>query len=71
LLQSCRIRHAWALSSGLCLQAMPGAAGGRVGGGVVFRLPQPATLTQMPCNGSSAQQFANVDADYSRRHGPH
>ena len=50
---------------------MPGASGGRVGGGVVFRVPQPAPLTQMPCNGSSAQQFANVDADYSRRHGPH
>jgi len=31
----------------------------------------PATLVQMPCNGSDAQKFNNVDADWARRNGPH
>jgi hypothetical protein len=55
--------------SGLCLHAVPGQrpAGG---GPLQFRLTPPAMLTQMPCDGSPAQQFSNVDADWHRRHGP-
>ena len=70
------IEHAgspiWSIKSdldGMCLQAIQPARGG----------PAPrsrmrvnaATLVQMPCNGSDAQRFSNVDADWSRRNGPH
>ncbi|WP_270934113.1 RICIN domain-containing protein [Falsiroseomonas oryzae] len=54
--------------SGLCLHAVPGRRGG--GGPLQVSLGTPATLTQMPCDGSPAQQFSNVDADWHRRNGP-
>jgi hypothetical protein len=61
----------WSIKSdqtGMCLQAQPGHVG-RVTKKWVT-LPTPATLVQMPCNGSDAQLFSNVDADSSRRNGP-
>jgi len=61
----------WTLKSdhsGLCLHATPGRAGGRVGQSMT--LPKPATLTQMPCDGSTAQQFADTDSAGSFRDGP-
>ncbi len=60
-------------SSGLCLHALPEPRPPAASppGGVGFRLRPPAKLTQMPCDGSTAQQFSNVDADWDRRHGPH
>lgn len=54
--------------SGLCLHAVPGRPG--TGTNVTLTLPTPAVLTQMPCDGSTAQQFSNVDADWARRNGP-
>ena len=54
--------------SGLCLHASPGQAGRRTPFGLT--LPIPATLTQMPCDGTAAQQFSDVDADWARRNGP-
>ncbi|HEV7266634.1 MAG TPA: RICIN domain-containing protein [Falsiroseomonas sp.] len=56
--------------SGLCLHAVAGRRPAPGGGPLQFRLTPPATLTQMPCDGSPAQQFSNVDADWYRRHGP-
>lgn len=60
----------WSIKSdltGMCLQAAQHA-----GSGLSRRLgAQPSTLVQMPCNGSDAQRFSNVDADWSRRNGPH
>lgn len=60
----------WTVKSDLtsqCLHALPGGIGG---GGLLGALPTPAKLVQMPCNGSDAQRFSNVDADWFRRHGP-
>ncbi|MFC7543624.1 hypothetical protein ACFQU2_35045 [Siccirubricoccus deserti] len=54
--------------TGLCLHAVPGRLGRRTQVG--FTLPTPGTLTQMPCDGSTAQQFRDVDADWARRNGP-
>jgi hypothetical protein len=53
----------------LCLHALPG----RVVGGDWSspRLITPARLAQMPCDGSDAQLFSNVDADWAVRTGPH
>jgi hypothetical protein len=54
--------------TGLCLHAIPGRLGQRTG--QFMTLPSPASLTQMRCDGSTAQQFSDVDADWHRRHGP-
>jgi hypothetical protein len=57
----------WSIKSdqtGMCLQAQLGHV-------LLGKLPTPATLVQMPCNGSDAQLFSNVDADWSQRNGPH
>jgi hypothetical protein len=54
--------------TGLCLHAVPGRLGRRTPAG--FSLPTSGTLTQMPCDGSAAQQFSDVDADWARRNGP-
>jgi hypothetical protein len=35
------------------------------------RLIAPASLVQVPCNGTDAQRFGSVDADWTRRNGPH
>lgn len=62
----------WSIKSdfdGLCLEAIPGRAGGS--DGLRVFLPTAATLAQRPCNGSDAQKFSNVDADWARRNGPH
>ena len=55
--------------SGMRLHADPGRAtsGGRFTAGV----STPATLVQRPCDGSNAQRFNKVDADWFRRNGPH
>lgn len=69
------------VASGLCLHAQPGersgpsvvrdpASGRPLLSGDTLRLPTPARLTQMPCDGSDAQKFSNVDADWYRRNGP-
>lgn len=68
------------VSSGLCLHAQPAKRpkvlrmDPNTGRSRLvlesFRLPSPALLTQMPCDGSPAQQFSMVDADWYRRHGP-
>jgi hypothetical protein len=50
--------------SGLCLEAQPGPPGP---GGIAA----VATLVQRPCNGSTAQQFAETDSEWSLRHQPH
>jgi len=55
--------------SGMCLHADPGRV--TSGGGFTTGVATPATLVQRPCNGSKAQQFNNVDADWFRLHGPH
>jgi hypothetical protein len=54
--------------SGLCLHAVPGRRSRQ--SQVGFALPIRGTLTQMPCDGSTAQQFSDVDADWGRRNGP-
>ncbi len=62
----------WSIKSdltGMCLHAQPGIAGGSTP--QRMRLPTPATLIQMPCNGSDQQRFNNVDAAWSQRNGPH
>lgn len=62
----------WSIKSdqtGMCLTAKPGVVGR--GTGPRVRLSTPATLVQMPCNGSDAQRFDNVDANWSSRNGPH
>ena len=62
----------WVLRSDLtkqCLNATPGKSGS--GGGLSKTLPTPALLVQMPCNGSTAQQFADADAAFAQQHGPH
>jgi hypothetical protein len=62
----------WTIKSDLtsqCLTAVPGKPAGR--DGLYLTRAQPGTLVQMPCNGSKAQVFANVDADWIRRNGPH
>lgn len=68
------IEHAgspiWSIKSdltGMCLQAIQPARSGPQR----FLVPQPAALVQMPCNGSDAQRFSNVDADWTRRNQPH
>jgi hypothetical protein len=61
----------WTVKSDLtsqCLHAVPGSRGG--GNGIRMRLATPAKLVQMPCDGSVAQRFDDVDADWSRRNGP-
>lgn len=61
----------WTVKSDLtsqCLHAMPGSSGG--GDGLWRRVATPAKLVQMPCNGSSAQRYTSVDADWFRRNGP-
>jgi hypothetical protein len=61
----------WSIKSdltGMCLHVQPGRAGGHDRQRII--LPTPATLVQMPCDGSAAQRFSNVDADWSRRNGP-
>jgi len=62
----------WSIKSdqtGMCLQAQPGRSARSTNQRLT--LPTPATLVQMPCNGSDTQRFTNVDADWSRRNGPH
>ena len=70
------IEHAgspiWSIKSdmsGMCLQAQPGRVGGSDHQHIT--LPTLGTLVQMPCNGTDAQRFTNVDADWARRNGPH
>ena len=61
----------WTVKSDLtsqCLHAIPGSSGG--GGGIHKRDATPAKLVQMPCNGSNAQRYTSVDADWFRRNGP-
>lgn len=61
----------WTVKSDLtsqCLHAIPGSPGG--GDRLRMRVATRAKLVQMPCNGSDAQRFANVDADWFRRNGP-
>jgi len=53
--------------TGMCLHAMPGRSSGGVIGAA--RIPV-AKLVQMHCDGSNAQKFSGVDADWDRRHGP-
>jgi hypothetical protein len=63
----------WTIKSdltGMCLHARPGHVGSRVGTGPVVSLGTPATLVQMPCDGSSAQRFVNVDSRWNERNGP-
>jgi hypothetical protein len=55
--------------NGLCLHAVRERVQGRPDGSVIAVQP-PAKLTQMRCDGSPAQQFRDVDADWSRRNGP-
>jgi hypothetical protein len=70
------IEHAgstiWSIKSdltGMCLQAIQPP---RSSGGVPRRMgAAAAVLVQMPCNGSDAQRFGNVDSDWYRRNGPH
>lgn len=54
--------------TGLCLHAAPSRVGPPP---LRTRLPAPAALVQMPCDGSDPQRFSNVDADWARRNGPH
>lgn len=54
--------------TGLCLHALPGRRA--QSGPIQVALRSPATLTQMPCDGSDAQRFSDVDADWHRRNGP-
>jgi hypothetical protein len=63
----------WIIKSDLtaqCLTAIPGrsASSGR---GLGITLATPALLSQMPCNGSSAQLFEDADAAWPTRNGPH
>lgn len=61
----------WTVKSDLtsqCLHAIPGRSGGS--DRLRMRVATPATLVQMPCNGSDAQRFSSVDADWFRRNGP-
>lgn len=63
----------WTIKSdltGQCLHAVPGTVGETNGGGLSRTRPKPATLVQMPCDGSNAQIFSDVDADWFRRNGP-
>jgi len=63
----------WTIKSdltGQCLHAVPGTVGETNGGGLSRTRPTPATLVQMPCDGSNAQLFSDVDADWFRRNGP-
>ncbi|RZI44251.1 trypsin-like serine protease [Herbaspirillum sp. HC18] len=63
----------WTIKSdltGQCLHAAPGTVGATNGGGLSRTRPKPATLVQMPCDGSNAQLFSDVDADWFRRNGP-
>ncbi len=65
-------RSVWTIKSdfsGLCLHAIPGTSGG--GTGIGIKLPTPGRLTQMPCDGSTAQQFDDADANFPIRNGPH
>jgi len=69
------IEHAgstiWSIKSdltGMCLEAKPAPAGGHP---PVTMQAGPATLVQMPCNGSDAQKFNSVDAAWYQRNGPH
>ena len=62
----------WSIKSdqtGMCLQAQPGHTQ-RVGN-QRLTLATSATLVQMPCNGTDAQRFNNVDANWGARNGPH
>lgn len=64
-------RSIWTIKSdhsGLCLHATPGRA--RSGNGASLTLPTAATLTQMPCNGSTAQQFNDADSAFNLASGP-
>jgi hypothetical protein len=57
----------WSFKSdltGMCLHANPGRSSNRL-------LNSVATLVQMPCDGSDAQRFNNVDSRWSERNGPH
>jgi len=54
--------------SNLCLHATPGRGPGSDPHSI--RLPTAATLTQMPCNGSTAQQFGDADSAFNLRNGP-
>lgn len=61
----------WSIKSdltGMCLQAAQPAHGA---GPSSRSAAQAFTLVQMPCNGSDAQRFSNVDANWSTRNGPH
>lgn len=65
-------RSIWTIKSdhsGLCLHATPG----RISSSDRQRitLPTSATLTQMACSGSNAQQFDDADSGFSLRNGPH
>jgi len=63
----------WTIKSdltGMCLHAKPGHAGRRTGTGPVVSLGTAATLVQMPCDGSKAQQFVDVDSRWNERNGP-
>ena len=65
-------RSTWTVKSDLtaqCLSAIPGRTGSR-GRGAGITLPTPALLAQMPCNGSTAQLFADADAAWASRNGP-
>lgn len=65
-------RSVWMIRSdhsGLCLHATPGRAPSS--DRLILTVPTAATLTQMPCDGSNAQQFDDADSDFSRRNGPH
>jgi len=53
--------------SGLCLHATPGSAGRT--DGQLPTLAMKSKLTQMPCNGSNAQQFNDADSGYMNRMG--
>jgi hypothetical protein len=57
----------WSFKSdltGMCLHALPGHSSNRL-------LTTASTLVQMPCDGSEAQRFDNVDSGWSARNGPH
>jgi len=64
-------RSSWTIKSdhsGLCLHATPGKGG--AGSRVSVTLPTAGILTQMPCNGSTAQQFEDADSGFALRNGP-
>lgn len=59
----------WTVKSdfnGMCLHAIPS----RRGANVKVAVNASATLVQMPCDGSEAEHFSDVDANWSRRNGP-